>query len=240
VEEMAASMSQVSRNAESTTTAARRALDLAKRGDRAARDAFEAMGKIDQAVQLTAEKMRILARRSSEISEILAMIDGIATQTHLPSINAAIQAAHAGAAGLGFSVVSEEIGKLSERSALSTKDISKIVKAIQKETGEAISSMNIAMKEVQSGSRLAEIAGQSIQDVSAMVTQSTSLIEEISIAAEEQAKVSHSIADAMQTVSSIALETSAGMHQTSQITHSLVSIAENLSQAILKFNVADF
>src|SRR5262249_22924726 len=74
VEEMAASMSQVSRNAESTTTAARRALDLAKRGDRAARDAFEAMGKIDQAVQLTAEKMRILARRSSEISEILAMI----------------------------------------------------------------------------------------------------------------------------------------------------------------------
>src|SRR5215813_9244533 len=92
VEEMAASMSQVSRNASNTADAARRALNMAQRSDAAVHDAFQAMERIDFAVQTTAEKMQVLARRSSEISEILAMIGDIASQTNLLSLNAAIQA----------------------------------------------------------------------------------------------------------------------------------------------------
>src|SRR5205085_12259117 len=106
-------------------------------------------------VKLTADKMRILAERSSEISEILNLISGIASQTNLLSVNAAIQAAHAGSAGLGFSVVADEIRKLAERSVQSTKDINKLIKAISKETGEALSSMDIAISEVKAGSQLA-------------------------------------------------------------------------------------
>jgi twitching motility protein PilJ len=239
IEEMAASMTQVSRNAENTTEAAHRALEMAKRSDEAVGDAFEAMERIDTAVKLTAEKMHILAERSSEISTILNLISGIASQTNLLSVNAAIQAAHAGTAGLGFSVVADEIRKLAERSVQSTKDINKLIKAISKETAEALSSMDIAISEVKTGSQLAAIASQSIQDISVVVTQSASLIEEISVAAEEQARVSHNIAGAMQTVSSIAVQTSAGTHETSQIMQNLAVIAEDFSDAIMKFKVGD-
>jgi len=239
IEEMAASLSQVSRNAETTTQAAHRALDMAKRGDVAVNNTLQAMERIDAAVQLTATKMHTLAQRSSEISEILGMINGIASQTNLLSLNAAIQAAHAGEAGVGFGVVADEIRKLAERSAQSTKDINFLNKAIQHETTEALSSMDMAMREVRDGSQLAKLAGESIQDISIVVTHSASLIEEISQAAEEQAKVSHSIAGAMQTVSSIATGTSSGTHQTSSIMHGLVSIAENLSETMLKFKIAD-
>lgn len=239
IEEMAASMTQVSRNAENTTEAAHRALEMAKRSDEAVGDAFEAMERIDMAVKLTAEKMHILAERSSEISTILNLISGIASQTNLLSVNAAIQAAHAGTAGLGFSVVADEIRKLAERSVQSTKDINKLIKAISKETAEALSSMDIAIGEVKTGSQLAAIASQSIQDISVVVTQSASLIEEISVAAEEQARVSHNIAGAMQTVSSIAVQTSAGTHETSQIMQNLAVIAEDFSDAIMKFKVGD-
>jgi len=237
VEEMAASMSQVSRNAGHTAESAHRALEMAHRSNLAVQDALEAMKRIDLAVGATAEKMRALARRSSEISEILAMIGDIASQTNLLSLNAAIQAAHAGEAGLGFSVVAEEIRKLAEKSAQSTKDISKIIKAMQTETGEMLSSMGTVMDEVKGGGQLAETAGDSIQDITAMVTQSAAHIEEISAAAEEQAKVSQGVAEAMQTVSSIAVETSSGTQQTSQIVRSLVDISDKLNDAILRFKI---
>jgi twitching motility protein PilJ len=239
IEEMAASMTQVSKNADNTTEAAHKALEMAKRSDEAVGDAFEAMERIDTAVKLTAEKMHILAQRSTEISEILNLIGGIASQTNLLSVNAAIQAAHAGAAGLGFSVVADEIRKLAERSVQSTKDINRLINAISKETAEALSSMDIAIAEVKTGSQLAAIASQSIQDISVVVTQSASLIEEISVAAEEQARVSHNIAEAMQTVSSIAVQTSAGTHETSQIMQNLAVIAEDFSEAIMKFKIGD-
>ena len=239
IEEMAASMSQVSRNAEITTEAAHRALEMAQRGDVAVNNTLQAMERIDVAVQLTATKMHTLAQRSAEISEILGMINGIAAQTNLLSLNAAIQAAHAGEAGLGFGVVADEIRKLAERSAQSTKDINYLNKAIQQETREALSSMDRAMKEVKDGSQLAKIAGDSIQDISVVVTESASLIEEISVAADEQARVSHSIAGAMQTVSNIATGTSSGTHQTSSIMRGLVSLVGDLSQTMLKFKIAD-
>jgi twitching motility protein PilJ len=237
VEEMAASMRQVSKNAGHTADSTRGTLEMARRSDLAVRDALEAMKRIDIAVGTTAEKMQVLARRNSEISDILAIIGDIAAQTNLLSLNAAIQAAHAGEAGLGFSVVAEEIRKLAEKSAQSTKDINKIIKAVQAETGEMLSSMGTVLNEVKSGGQLAEAAGGSIQDITAMVTQSASHIEEISVAAEEQANVSQGIAEAMQTVSAIAVETSSGTQETSQIVQNLVDMSDRLNDAILRFKV---
>ena len=239
VEEMAASMSQVSRNAEASAEAARRALDMAEHGDRSVRDTSEAMNRIDLAVQGTAEKMRMLAKRSSEISEIIDLINDVAAQTNLLSLNAAIEAAHAGEAGLGFSVVADEIRKLAERSARATRDVGALIKAIQNETSEALDAMENGMREVRDGNTLAEQARGSLQDISNVVRQSAELIEEISAASEEQARVTRNLAGAMQTVSSITLETSAGAHQTAQTIQGMVSLSEQLNEAISQFKVSE-
>jgi methyl-accepting chemotaxis protein len=239
VEEMAASMTQVSRNAESSAEAARRALDLAQTGDKSVRDTSEAMLRIDDAVQQTAEKMRLLGVRSTEISEIIDLIDEIAAQTNLLALNAAIEAAHAGEAGLGFSVVAEEIRKLAERSARATRDVGTLIKSIQNETREALTAMELGMKEVKGGSGLASQASRALQDISEAVRQSSELMEEISAASEEQARVTRNLAAAMQTISSITLETSAGAHQTAQTIQGMVGLSEQLNKAISQFKVKD-
>src|SRR5262249_53282849 len=169
VEEMAASMTQVSKNAESSADAARRAFELAETGDISVRDTSEAMLRIDSAVQQTAEKMKSLGTRSSEISEIINLIDEIAAQTNLLALNAAIEAAHAGEAGLGFSVVAEEIRKLAERSARATRDVGTLIKGIQNETREALSAMEVGMKEVKAGTGLAGQASRALRDISEAV-----------------------------------------------------------------------
>jgi PAS domain S-box-containing protein len=239
VEEMAASMNQVSRNAEASADAARRALDLAEHGDKSVRDTSEAMVRIDSAVLQTSDKMRLLGARSSEISEIIDLINDIASQTNLLALNAAIEAAHAGEAGLGFSVVAEEIRKLAERSARATKDVATLIKSIQNETSEALSAMEAGMKEVKGGSSLASQASRALQDISAAVRQSSELIEEISAASDEQARVTSNLAGAMQTISSITLETSAGAHETAQTIQGMVGLSERLNRAISQFRVKD-
>jgi PAS domain S-box-containing protein len=239
VEEMAASMTQVSRNADASAEAARRALDMAEQGDQAVRDTTDAMVRIDSAVQQTAEKMRLLGVRSSEISEILDLINDIAAQTNLLALNAAIEAAHAGEAGLGFSVVAEEIRKLAERSGRATKDIGNLIKSIQQETLEALSAMENGMKEVEGGSSLAGKASRALLDISAAVRESTELIEEISAASDEQAKVTRNLAGAMQTISAITLETTAGAHETAQTIQGMVALSEQLNKAISQFKVKD-
>ncbi|HWO01394.1 MAG TPA: methyl-accepting chemotaxis protein [Blastocatellia bacterium] len=239
VEEMAASMNQVSRNAEASAGAARRALDMAEHGDRSVRDTSEAMSRIDSAVLQTSDKMRLLGARSSEISEIIDLINDIAAQTNLLALNAAIEAAHAGEAGLGFSVVAEEIRKLAERSARATKDVASLIKSIQNETAEALLAMEAGMKEVKGGSSLASQASRALQDISAAVRQSSELIEEISAASDEQARVTTNLAGAMQTISSITLETSAGAHETAQTIQGMVGLSDRLNRAISQFRVKD-
>ena len=239
VEEMAASMSQVSKNAEASAEAARRALDKADNGARSVRATSEAMVKINSAVERTADKMRTLAKRSLEITEIMGLINGIAAQTNLLALNAAIEAAHAGDAGLGFSVVAEEIRKLADRSVQATRDVGNLIKGIHGETGEAISAMEKGMKEVREGLVLAEESRQALHDISMVLKKSTELAEEISAASEEQTRVTVNLASAMQTISSITVEASAGAHETTQIIQGMVGLSDKLNQSIAQFTVRE-
>ncbi len=238
VEEMAATMTQVSRNAEASADSSKRTFYLAERGGESVRFTVEAMERINSAVQQTSEKMRLLGIRSSEISEIIDLIEDIAAQTNLLSLNAAIEAAHAGQAGVGFSVVADEIRKLAERSGRATKDVASLVKGVQQETTEALAAMEIGMKEVTHGKEVAEQASAALKDISTAVNMSSDLIEEISTAADEQARVTMNLASAMQTISSITIETSAGAHETAQTIRGMVYLSEQLNDAISKFKVS--
>jgi PAS domain S-box-containing protein len=239
VEEMAASMTQVSRNAEASADSSKRTLFLAERGDENVRFTVEAMTRIHSAVQQTSEKMRLLGMRSSEISEIIDLIEDIAVQTNLLSLNAAIEAAHAGQAGVGFSVVADEIRKLAERSGRATKDVASLIKGVQQETIEALDAMENGMREVTYGKDVAEQARDSLKDISSAISKSSELIEEISTAADEQARVTMNLASAMQTISSITIETSAGAHETAQTIRGMVMLSEQLNDAISKFKVTN-
>ncbi|MFN0124253.1 MAG: PAS domain-containing protein [Blastocatellia bacterium] len=239
VEEMAASMRQVSKNAESSAGAARRALDLAENGDRAMCMTTEAIGRIEAAVQQTADKMHVLETRSSEISEIINLINEIAAQTNLLALNAAIEAAHAGQAGAGFSVVADEIRKLAERSARATRDVGSLIKSIQQEINEAVTAMGRGFGEVRQGSQVAVEAGQALREISSAVKQSAELIEEISAASEEQAVITGKVAEAMQVIAGITVETSAGAHETAQTLQGMVNLAEQMNEAISRFRVDD-
>jgi methyl-accepting chemotaxis protein len=232
VEEMAASMNQVSRNAEMSAEAARRALGRAEHGDQAMADTAEAMRRINAAVQQTSSKMHSLGARSHEISEIITLIEEIAAQTNLLSLNAAIEAAHAGEAGAGFSVVADEIRRLAQRSSKATKDVSNLIKAIQTETAQAITAMEAGLTEANGGSVLADQASHALQDMSSAVRESSELMQEISAASEEQARVTRDLAMAMQTISSITLETTAGTHETAQTIQSMVGQVEQLNVTI--------
>jgi twitching motility protein PilJ len=237
VQEMAATMGQVSKNASASAEAARRALEIAQNGDKSVGDTSEAMVRIDSAVAQTAEKMRTLAKRSTEISDIIDLINDVAAQTNLLSLNAAIEAAHAGEAGLGFSVVAEEIRKLAERSARATRDVGKIIKAIQSETSEALSATESGLAEVKAGSNLAQQSRQALTDISVAVGLSADLIEEISAAADEQAGATRNFANAMQTISGITMEASSGAHQTAQIIQAMVNLSERLNKSISQFKI---
>jgi PAS domain S-box-containing protein len=239
VEEMAASMTQVSRNAEASADSSKRTLFLAERGDENVRFTVEAMERIHGAVQQTSEKMVLLGKRSSEISEIIDLIEDIAVQTNLLSLNAAIEAAHAGQAGVGFSVVADEIRKLAERSGRATKDVATLIKGVQQETTEALDAMENGIREVAYGKDVAEQARDSLKDISAAISKSSELIEEISTAADEQARVTMNLASAMQTISSITIETSAGAHETAQTIRGMVMLSEQLNDAISKFKVTN-
>jgi PAS domain S-box-containing protein len=239
VNEMAASMSQVSNIANTSAEAARIALSKAALGNQSAYDTSDAMSQIDSAVQLTAEKMRLLAERSSKISEVIELIDAIARQTNLLSLNAAIEAAHAGEAGLGFSVVAEEIRKLADRTGKATKDVGKIISAIQTETAQALEAMGNGKEKVSEGRRLAEHASQALNDISQAVQQSADLIEEISVASEEHARVTRDLANVMQTVSDITYETSASAHQTASTIKGMVELSDQLNDSMLQFKIKD-
>src|ERR1041384_1006880 len=182
----------------------------------------EAMRRINAAVQQTSGKMHSLGARSQEISEIITLIEEIAAQTNLLSLNAAIEAAHAGEAGAGFSVVADEIRRLAQRSSKATKDVRSLIKPIQTETAQAITAMEAGLAEANNGSVLADQASHALQDMSAAVRESSELMQEISAASEEQARVTRDLAMAMQTISSITLETTAGTHETAQTIHTMV------------------
>jgi len=238
MEELTLSVRQVAENAEASASAARLTLDSAQTGGDAVKVGLVGMQRIRGEVQGISKKIKTLADRSLEISEIVNTIEEISSQTNLLALNAAIEAAGAGEAGLRFAVVAEEVRKLAERSAKAAKDIVVLIKTIQTETQEAVIAMEDGTKEVESGYRTAVQTGESLRDIGDISKKSAELAQDISLATQQQVRGVESVAVAVQSIAGVAVQTEKGVVEARKTMDHVVKLAEELMTSLTRFKLA--
>ena len=239
VDEIAVSMQQVANNAEAAARASQKATEAAQKGEKSVEETIRGMHRIRNTVQVTSKKIKNLGDRSIEINDIITTIDEIARQTTILALNAAIEAARAGEHGRGFGVVAEEVRKLADRSSKATQDIADLIKGIQAETNEAVRTMEEGTREVEEGTRLADVAGSSLKEIDKSVGQVANLIQEISLAAKQQARGTDGVVRSMETISDITTLHAEGVRKTTKTIEQLATLSDRLTEAIGNFKIAE-
>jgi twitching motility protein PilJ len=234
---MAESMSDVSGSAQQSASVALQSLDAARKGADAVADSIRGMNEIREQIQETSKRIKRLGESSQEIGEIVELISDITEQTNVLALNAAIQAASAGEAGRGFSVVAEEVQRLAERSSEATRQITAIVHTIQGDTHDAVAAMEHATQDVVNGARLSDAAGQALNEISTVSQNLAHLIEGISGDTQRQAEIARQVAATMQQILHITEETTTGTRQTAGEVRQLADLAVELKQSIAGFKV---
>jgi PAS domain S-box-containing protein len=239
VDEMASSMKQVALSVERSAEGSRSVLEHVETSDGSVQAVVDGMTRIDEAVENTASKMHLLEERSSQVFSMIELIQDVATQSKLLSLNAAIEAAHAGDAGRGFGVVADEIRRLAERSAEAIEDVTGFVHGIMADTQAALEAMQAGVKEVAQGRELSQRARASLLEISSLVKESVRLAAEISYSSREQVGAAQAAADSIQTVASITEDSAAGALETTVAVRGLVDLSEELNRTISRFKVHD-
>jgi twitching motility protein PilJ len=238
VTQMAQSMVEVSRKANDSSKVAESSLHAAQKGAEAVQNAIRGMNDIRVQIQETSKRIKRLGESSQEIGEIVQLISDITEQTNVLALNAAIQAASAGEAGRGFTVVAEEVQRLAERSAEATKHIGAIVKSIQRDTQEAVEAMERSTQGVVQGTRTADQAEQALREIGSVSTQLAELIESISQATQQQAASASRVAANMKVILGITQLTTDGTKQTATSAARLTALADGLKSSVAGFKLA--
>ncbi|MFM7120480.1 MAG: methyl-accepting chemotaxis protein, partial [Gammaproteobacteria bacterium] len=239
ITQMASSIDQVSLNAAESAAVAERAVEIAGKGAGVVQDAIQGMDTIRGQIQETAKRIKRLGESSQEIGDIVSLINDIADQTNILSLNAAIQASMAGDAGRGFAVVADEVQRLAERSSAATKQIATLVKAIQNDTTEAVISMEQTTTEVVSGARRAQDAGVALEEIESVSSSLAALIQNISNAARQQAQSSSQVSNTMHVIREITHQTVASTERTAASIGRLASMAVAMRESVEGFKLPD-
>ncbi len=236
--QMAQSINEVSANAAESARVAQQSLDAAEKGTTAVRNSITGMNEIREQIQDTSKRIKRLGESSQEISEIVDLISDITEQTNILALNAAIQAASAGDAGRGFTVVAEEVQRLAERSGEATKQISAIVKTIQTDTQDAVSAMEKSTQGVVEGAKLSDAAGQALNEIGQVSRNLAELIETISRATQNQAQAAGVVANNMQEIQNITIQTTEGTKRTAISVGELATLATDLRGSVAGFKLS--
>jgi len=237
VEEMTATVIETSKNAAEASGVSTQASELAGAGAEIVTQTISGMQRIADVVTSSATTIGELAKSADQIGEIISVIDDIADQTNLLALNAAIEAARAGEQGRGFAVVADEVRKLAERTTRATAEITGMIKDIQRDTGNAVKSMEEGTLEVNSGRELADKAGDSLNEILTMSQRVNSMIQQIATAAEEQSAAAEQISRNVDQIANVTQETAKGASESAFASEDLNKQAENLTQIVGEFKV---
>ncbi|RRD41797.1 methyl-accepting chemotaxis protein [Comamonadaceae bacterium OH3737_COT-264] len=235
--EMARRINAISDSAQESAQVARQSREAAESGLRAVQDSIGGMNAIRAQIQESSKRIKRLGESSQEIGEITELISDITEQTNVLALNAAIQAASAGEAGRGFSVVAEEVQRLAERSGDATRKIAELVRTIQSDTHDAVVAMERSTQGVVEGATLADRAGVQLTEIDQVSRQLSSRVEQISDVAAREATLANQVAENMQHIFAVTEQTSEGTRSTSKQVRELSHTAQELLQSISRFKL---
>ncbi|MES9852600.1 MAG: methyl-accepting chemotaxis protein [Candidatus Thiodiazotropha sp. L084R] len=235
--EMTDAIDQMSQDATESAEVAKRSVEIASTGAETVRNTITGMDNIREQIQETSKRIKRLGESSQEIGDIVELIDDIADQTNILALNAAMQAAMAGEAGRGFAVVADEVQRLAERSINATKQIEALVKTIQADTNEAVTSMEASTSGVVKGATLAEDAGEALKEIESVSQYIADLTGKISTSAQTQSDQAVNVKDTMSVIQEITNQTSEGTHQTANSIGALADLSDQLQKSVAGFRL---
>ncbi len=237
IEDMAGSIQKVAENTQQSAEVAGKARELASQGSKAVQNTIQGMERIRDQVQDTAKGIKRLGESSQQVGEIVQLISDISDRTSILALNASIQAAMAGEAGQGFAIVAEEVERLAERSNNATKQIATLIKAIQRDTSEAIEAMEENTREVVAGSNVAIQAGESLAEIDSVANLLDDLITNISQSAEQQARGADELSRAMSEICVVTQQTAGGTRDAAMSVSNLSMLADRLRASVCTFTL---
>lgn len=235
--EMSATVQEVAGNASRTAMASQNADDQARDGVSVASQASSAIGQLIEEIEHAAQVVGQVQADSSSISEVLGVITGIAEQTNLLALNAAIEAARAGEQGRGFAVVADEVRTLASRTQNSTEEIQQMIQRLHAAVNAAVKAMEDARQRAAQSGEHVENAAQSLNSIASEVSGINDMNLQIAAAAEEQSAVAEEINRNIATISQIADNTSHGASGTHKQSETLVELAVELRRLVSQFKL---
>ena len=235
VEELTVSINHVADNAGEAHDLSSQSGRLAQDGGQTIQASVDSMRSIAGTVQSSATRIGELGEHSERVSSIVSVIKGIADQTNLLALNAAIEAARAGEQGRGFAVVADEVRQLAQRTTNSTQEIAAMIEKIQAATQAAMSDMEVGVRQVNGGVDLANQAGEAVVSINASSDNVVRVVNQISLALREQTAASHDVARTVERLAQMAQQNSEAIDETVQTAVSLDALANDLNRQIGQF-----
>ncbi|WP_312934063.1 methyl-accepting chemotaxis protein [Pseudomonas sp.] len=237
VEELTVSINHVADNAGDAHALSSESGRQSTEGGSVIQETLERMRLIADTVQASAGQISELDQHAEQISSIVGVIRGIAEQTNLLALNAAIEAARAGEQGRGFAVVADEVRLLAQRTANSTQEITDMVKKIQLGTRDAVTQMDVGVEQVKGGVELAQQAGEAIVHIRQSSGDVVRVVDQISLALREQTAASQDVARNVERIAQMSQQNSQAVEQTSHTAGELQQLAQGLERQVNVFVV---